>query len=54
LPTERLADPDRRGAPKVLAVLREELPSAVRKFVVAEIGKDLTQRSVYEIERHRT
>jgi protein required for attachment to host cells len=40
--------------PRALADLRETLPEAVRRLVIAEVDKDLTKHPVHEIERHLT
>jgi protein required for attachment to host cells len=40
--------------PRTLADLRNALPTAVSRHIIAEINKDLTKCSVDEIERHLT
>jgi protein required for attachment to host cells len=38
--------------PRTLAELRHAFDSGMQKLVIAEIEKDLTKHSVFEIERH--
>ncbi|CAM5323266.1 Protein required for attachment to host cells OS=Afipia felis OX=1035 GN=NCTC12722_03730 PE=4 SV=1 [Afipia felis] len=38
--------------PRVIGSLREALPEGVRKLIVAEIDKDLTNQPTYEIEKY--
>lgn len=40
--------------PRMLATIRQAMPDAIGKRVIAEIDKDLTKIPVYEIERHLT
>jgi len=40
--------------PQVIGDLREALPESIRQHVLAEVGKDLTNQPVYEIEKYLT
>ena len=40
--------------PHTLAELRRTLPQDLKKVLIAEIDKDLTRHTTYEIERHLT
>jgi len=38
--------------PRVIGDLRAALPESIRKHILAEIDKDLTNRPIYEIEKY--